>query len=215
MESLLKDEKSFECCLCYRKLDDDHLGIRCQQDHDLCQDCSKNYIKTMLSGPTTKISVKCPICKLELSASSVEMQMTPEQLDVYLMHMSMKHIDENDQVVNCPFCNYFEIWSKLCTSNFFYCKKEGCKKGSCSICHKEFKVPSSDYNIPSTELEEVKTGMISHTKCYEYKQIKEDWDKAIDMGVKRCCPNCGIGGLKNDACTHMTCNNCLTQWCYV
>lgn len=171
----------------------------------------------MLSGPTTKISVKCPICKLELSASSVEMQMTREQLDVYLMHMSMKHIDENDQVVNCPFWKYFEIWNKDCTSNFFYCKKEGCKKGSCSICHKEFKVPSSDFQMSNTEFEEIKSnkGMMSHTRCYEYKHMKDDWDEAIETGIKRWCPNCGIGGLKNSDCTHILCNNCRTEWCYV
>ena len=28
------------------------------------------------------------------------------------------------------------------------------------------------------------------------------------------CPNCGLGGMKDDSCTHMFCDACLTEWCY-
>jgi len=28
------------------------------------------------------------------------------------------------------------------------------------------------------------------------------------------CPSCGVSGRKDDACTHMTCVKCHTQWCY-
>ena len=90
-------------------------------------------------------------------------------------------------------------------------------KGSCSICHKEFKIPSSDFGITDQEYEELKSdkGMMTHTKCYKYKQIKEDWDNAIDQGTRRRCPSCGVGGIKDDACTHMRCDNCQTEWCYI
>jgi hypothetical protein len=29
------------------------------------------------------------------------------------------------------------------------------------------------------------------------------------------CPGCGNGGRKDTACTHMTCEECHTVWCYV
>ena len=57
--------------------------------------------------------------------------------------------------------------------------------------------------------------MYSHYKCYEYKELKAEWETAIEKGIKRSCPNCGIGGHKDDACTHMTCDNCHTAWCYL
>lgn len=28
------------------------------------------------------------------------------------------------------------------------------------------------------------------------------------------CPGCGLSGLKDEACTHMTCDKCQTVWCY-
>jgi hypothetical protein len=55
---------------------------------------------------------------------------------------------------------------------------------------------------------------LSHYKCFEYKPLKEKWEKVIEEGSKRCCPCCGVGGVKNDACTHMTWGNCKAVWCY-
>ena len=92
-----------------------------------------------------------------------------------------------------------------------------CKKGSCCICYKEFKVPKSEFALTEQEFEELhgENGMLSHNKCYEFKDIKHEWDEAIDKGTIRRCPQCDVGGVKDDACTHMTCDNCHTQWCYL
>ena len=126
----------------------DHLGIRCGQGHDLCPECSKVYVANMLSDPETKIPARCSFWNLELNSIQVEMQMDDAQREIYIMYRAMKEVDTTvDKVVNCPFCNYFEIWLKLCTSNFFYCKRESCKKGSCSVCNKEFKVSLSYFKI--------------------------------------------------------------------
>jgi hypothetical protein len=35
----------------------------------------------------------------------------------------------------------------------------------------------------------MKANLEPHFKCYEYKEIKEDWEKAIEIGNKRFCPN--------------------------
>ena len=190
MEADKKNEE-IKCGACYCELTADHHGIRCKQGHDLCPECAKTYVGIMLAEPDSKIPARCSCCNVELSAASVEMQMTPEQLDIYLFYMSKSIAKETDQVARCPFCSYFEFWGKNSTSNFFFCKKEGCKKGSCSICHREFKVPSNGFNITQEEFEEIKsdTGMMSHTKCYQYKQIKDDWEKALEEGIKRKCPS--------------------------
>ena len=60
-----------------------------------------------------------------------------------------------------------------------------------------------------------KGGMLSHEKCYLSKDIKNDWEEALAKGTKRSCPECGVGGVKDDSCTHMTCDNCNTVWCYL
>ena len=28
------------------------------------------------------------------------------------------------------------------------------------------------------------------------------------------CPGCGLFGMKDEACTHMTCEKCQIEWCY-
>ena len=45
--------------------------------------------------------------------------------------------------------------------------------------------------------------------------MKEEWDKAIEDGSQRHCPQCGIACMKDDECTHIKCPKCKTNWCYV
>mgnify|MGYP006290307839 CR=1 FL=1 len=51
-------------------------------------------------------------------------------------------------------------------------------------------------------------GMFSHYICYDYKDLKEAWEQALEAGVKRNCPSWGVGGLKDEKC------NCGIEWCY-
>ncbi|CAI2374492.1 unnamed protein product [Moneuplotes crassus] len=215
MEARYKDT-TVSCSVCEDSMPRQHDGVKCSQGHDLCSDCSKTFVENILSDPENNIPVECCWCKIELNSVQLEKQMTPDQLELYLMYKAVKDIDPKvDKVMSCPFCKYFEIWAKTNSSNFFYCKKQDCKKGSCSICFKEFKIPEG-MAVTEDELEEMKEegGMLTHHKCYEYKDIKEDWDKAIESGTKRYCPKCKVGGVKDDACTHMVCDNCDTIWCY-
>ena len=50
--------------------------------------------------------------------------------------------------------------------------------------------------------------MERHFKCLEFKTMKDSFEDIIENGVKASCPKCGIKGMKDDACTHMTCDNC-------
>lgn len=38
--------------------------------------------------------------------------------------------------------------------------------------------------------------------------------KAVETGSIRRCPHCGLTGVKDNACTHMTCPKCFGSWCY-
>jgi hypothetical protein len=53
-----------------------------------------------------------------------------------------------------------------------------------------------------------------HFLCYDNSGFKMKWEEAMDKGQKQFCPNCKIGGQKDDACTHMVCEGCDTEWCY-
>jgi hypothetical protein len=141
MESNSKDKDNVACLACGCELKRDHLGIKCPQGHHICPDCSKIYIQNMMSEPEVKIPAKCSLCNFDLNALMVEMHMDEDQKEIYLMYRAMTEINKDTEIVaNCSFCKYFEIWMKTCTSNFFYCKKEGCKKVGCIVCNKQIVV---------------------------------------------------------------------------
>ena len=119
-QDLTRSSTNYGCGSCGDELQADHIGIRCRQGHDLCPECSKSYVQVILSEPETRIPAKCSLCNCELGSSSIERQMDSDQLAVYLMYMAMKQVNEDEKIENCPFCKYFEIWNKACTTNFFY-----------------------------------------------------------------------------------------------
>ena len=131
--------------------------------------------------------------------------------------MAISKLDPDKEIVRCPFCKYYEIWSKECTSNFFYCKADGCRKGSCSICHKEFKLLKSETSVTAEEEKQMlgEDEMLSHFKWYEYKDLKDEWDQAIVNGNQRFCPKCGLGGIKDIVCTQIEWTKCGCLYCYV
>ena len=53
-----------------------------------------------------------------------------------------------------------------------------------------------------------------HFSCWEYKELKQRFDSVMDRGSKMFCPSCNLGGMKDNACTHMICDSCDTTWCY-
>ena len=116
------------------------------QGHDLCPDWGKDYLKIVLSDPETMIPVKWQMWKLAMSPITVEMQLDPAQLEMYLMYSAIKEVANNEKVMGCPYCKYFEVWLCTSSSNFFYCHGSEWKKVSCSICHKETFVPKKIYS---------------------------------------------------------------------
>jgi hypothetical protein len=40
-------------------------------------------------------------------------------------------------------------------------------------------------------------------------------EKAIESGSQQHCPHCQLTGIKDDGCTHMTCERCQLTWCYL
>ena len=134
--------------------------------------------------------------------------------------MQQFKVPEDEEIVSCPKCSYFEHRLKTSTANFFFCKNARCGKASCYVCKCVVDLPSEKYYEDSKEYGRLEKesrnekGMFFHFKCYQYKDMKKEFDEALDRGSKCFCPGCGVGGVKDDACTHMACQNCHTVWCY-
>lgn len=208
-----KDKKKTLCGSCESELEPDHPGIQCIQGHHFCVECSKQIVDLFFSDPHMYIPLRCVLCHVELNASVFERQLTPDQLNFYQQHMlvlvwAKELVGPNERLDNCPFCSFAVIRSKY-DPTIFNCERPDCLKSSCLICRKA--CPRFDSNY-ATEIQQIQ--MMEHFTCEALANEKKAFDDAIENGQKLPCPKCGLSGMKDDSCTHMTCPTCFQVWCY-
>jgi len=146
--------------------------------------------------------------------NSFERQLSPKQAQVFLRYhfeKSPEFLAGDEIVASCPFCEYWEINTKDEGRMFFFCKSKECQKASCVFCFKHIAWHNrrrQDKGLENKQAEE-------HFECAELAPAKEIWTKALERAEKVPCPECSVGGRKDDGCTHMTCPQCQTEYCYV
>ncbi|CAF3319047.1 unnamed protein product [Rotaria socialis] len=212
-ESTKGDKKKTLCGACEAELEPDHGGIQCVQGHNFCTDCSKQIVSLFFSDPQIYLPLRCVLCHVELNPSVFERQLTPGQVDFYQQHMlvlvwAKELVGEGERLDNCPFCSFAVIRS-IDDSTIFNCERPDCRKSSCLICRK---VCPRFRNNFATEAQQME--MIKHFTCESLAYEKSLFDQAVERGQKVPCPKCGLSGMKDDACTHMTCPTCAEVWCY-
>jgi len=155
--------------------------------------------------------VKCSICRIDIVVESFERQLNPKQLQVFLrsyLSQASNLLSANEIIISCPSCDYWEIQTNDIGLLLFFCQKQECKKASCVYCHKNIAFTNNTDELNEKEVE-------WHFECPELYQSKKIWDDALLNGEKVACPHCGIGGRKDDGCTHMICVKCKTEYCYI
>lgn len=208
------------CAVCTEELTADHEGIHCKQSHHLCSDCSANYKRSIFEGGPRAFPPKCGFCASEVNLASFERQLGGTDNDgersTFLNYMMMHQLD-GDLMSSCPWCPFFctRESNSVAEASFIFCQNPECCKVTCALCVKEC-VPIDD---DDEEDEAVRQGMAEHFECAQkeaaFGPLRDELQRAIDRGIKPACPECNHGGIKDDACTHMTCEECHTVWCYV
>nr|XP_047139890.1 ranBP-type and C3HC4-type zinc finger-containing protein 1 isoform X3 [Hydra vulgaris] len=229
-QSVAKDDcekkSSVTCISCSGHFNQNDLGVKCPQNHFICQECSKTYINSILSNPHENMPPLCSICKVEIITSSIQMLLDTEQSEHFNSLMlciviTKTEFTNNEVVVHCPFCKYYEIRDKSGV-NFVFCSNINCKKRSCYYCHLECPYKSDEsydeYNQYGGDENDENNFQDpearKHFVCAELSETKKTIEKAIEDGSKVYCPDCGLGGRKDDACTHMKCVKCEHVYCY-
>ncbi|UJR21698.1 hypothetical protein I4U23_024775 [Adineta vaga] len=208
-----KDKKKTVCGGCGDELEPDHPGIQCIQSHHYCVECSTRIVNLFFSEPQNYTPLRCLQCHVDLNPAVFERQLTPEQLDFYLQHMlvlvwAKAFLKKDERLDNCPFCAYAVI-RKINDPKFLYCTHSECGIMSCLVCLKACPTFSSAY-ATDEQFDE----MSKHFTCSLLDGDKQEFDQYLEAGQKVPCPNCGLAGMKDDACTHMTCPTCSQLWCY-
>lgn len=206
-------KKKIHCGSCESELEADHPGIQCIQGHHYCTDCSQSIVRLFFANPQENIPLRCVQCRVELNPSVFERQLSPQQLDFYHQNMlvlvwAKSFLGQNERFDNCPFCSYAVIRG-IHDTKILVCQHPQCQKTSCLVCRKQCPNISGGYLTREQEDQ-----IIYHLRCEALAADKEIFDQAAESGQKVACPKCGLAGMKDDSCTHMTCPTCAQIWCY-
>lgn len=207
------EKKKTICGGCESELEPDHGGIQCVQAHHYCTDCSVFIVNLFFSEPHNYTPLRCVQCRVDLNPAVFERQLSAEQLDFYNQHMlsliwAKELVGPDERLDHCPFCTFAAI-RELRASNRLHCQHPECRKISCLICRKACLDMTSDYAT-----DEILVELNKHFKCDELAEDKKIFERYLELGQKMPCPKCGLAGMKDDACTHMTCPTCSQLWCY-
>ncbi|CAF3027473.1 unnamed protein product [Rotaria socialis] len=211
--TVTKTKDEILCETCGDQLEPDHPGIQCVQGHHYCTECSANIVRLFFSEPEQNIPLRCQKCCIELIPNVFERQLTEEQLGIYINHILVFSLAKgflrgDERLDHCPFCTNAVI-RNIHAAHIFYCDHPECGKVSCLICRKACPKIEDDYAMDEEIAE-----MEKHFKCAELADDKHELDRYVELGQKVPCPTCGLAGMKDDACTHMTCPKCSQLWCY-
>jgi hypothetical protein len=232
----MSDYDSRSCLSCSIQITEAIFGVSCPSGHSFCLLCTQKFISTVFESPLTTIPARCAHCAEILPSEEFKMCLDSTQLKIYNLYVDEQSLDYDIKIQRCPHCQYYEKWEKSSTETVFYCKNTDCNKHTCVICYKPVRNINSPVialaenlknmalNEKEPESEDVESKASSkdmdseeefcNSECnllYDYKKMIE---KTIKQALRRRCPNCKLGGRKDDACTHMTCPKCYTTWCY-
>eukprot|EP00475_Leptophrys_vorax_P029680 TRINITY_DN4380_c0_g1_i6.p1 TRINITY_DN4380_c0_g1~~TRINITY_DN4380_c0_g1_i6.p1 ORF type:complete len:780 (+),score=166.81 TRINITY_DN4380_c0_g1_i6:16-2355(+) len=86
------------------------------------------------------------------------------------------------------------------TSQYFVCRNLFCDGAYCLKCETFLK----------------KSEMSTHyCSADPVDKLYERLLQTLAIGASRTCPSCGVSGMKDLACTHITCDKCKNKFCYV
>ena len=137
--------------------------------------------------------------------------MTSKQKTDYNTWIDKKSVGTTMKIVECPNCSYYEKWFKTNNSHIFYCKNKSCLQVNCLVYYETLKTSKDSKKLTEEEEKE----LWDHDEWKEYKEYFDKILDTIDRNNQRYCPNCGLGGRKNDAWTHITCYGCKKRYCYI
>jgi len=197
--------------------DDEWTGVKCPSGHDLCSSngCAKVFVDSVMGGDLGDLPPKCFMkCGAFVVASTFERNLTSEQHPTYIMSRAQRELGPDEHMNACPKCSYFQIAvGAPYEVVWLFCKGTCGGTVSCIHCHNEVTGIEDDGSLRDEAAFEE---LMKHQAHAALALTKKKWDEAGANAQARPCPNpeCSVRGMKDDACTHMTCGGCQTLWCY-
>eukprot|EP00571_Detonula_confervacea_P015598 CAMPEP_0172308344 /NCGR_PEP_ID=MMETSP1058-20130122/8963_1 /TAXON_ID=83371 /ORGANISM="Detonula confervacea, Strain CCMP 353" /LENGTH=639 /DNA_ID=CAMNT_0013020731 /DNA_START=11 /DNA_END=1930 /DNA_ORIENTATION=+ len=198
------EEREEECSICscdFTVQGDGGVAFCCPTSHYMCNECCGIWVNSVMEDMGTSYPPKCPLCKAGISKDLFERQLSSTQQNTFRAHAARTALKPGEELIECKECGLFEVITD--DPVLWWCPHCAC--GACRVCNKDLPQGVSKYDIEKSP----------HHVCATLRKPKALIEHAIEEGSKMRCPSCKLAGRKDDACTHMTCTKCSTEWCYV
>ena len=191
-----EESSSLKWSTCGDSVDEKDQALFCKIGHLMCWKDDKDYfINEMISKikckekPTTCFHIENEIvCGKKVSSTSLHKEMSEVQKAKYI-----ELLQGTKNSLICIKCEYEKPCHENSTYNFFYCKP--CSIVRCTVWNIEFENFNEIAN-PGENKAKLVEYMQVHQKCYYYKVMKDNWEKAKREGLERKCPHCEDSGTK-------------------
>ena len=136
-----------------------------------------------------------------------------DQLECYKMYLKRESLTSDQKIVNCFYCDSYQVWSTNPATHFFYCANSECGKAFCTLCKYPVK---NNRKKRKTEQEQIDYEAEKHPNWSKFKNMRLEWELGLEKSSMRFCPNpsCKTKGAKDTEWTHMKWPTCGTSYCY-
>lgn len=216
-----KENETYPCQGCREDFRDNKGGLTCPSGHFLCKagSCAEQFLKSTLLGDDNILAavlvdrdpghfnIKCGVCKSPFDSILLDKVVhdvgDSATVEAYSNWMAICSLSPEESTENCQACGQWVVLDKSNNYIIFSCVNPDCKKLICRFCRKEV----NQWNV-SQHVEEKEN-------CWQLLDYKFKIDEAMEKGYNCSCPQCGRVGRKDDNCTHIRCQGCHVQWCYL
>lgn len=197
------------CMLSY----EDGVAVKMPCGHAISPDWLMDYCWHEIDDG--KYEIKCSLCAQEWPMEVLHKYGGANEEELHLLEegLSKNYCEKASGIIQCPGCNSYCMRADE-SSNCMQCgictKNKGKTYRFCYNCREEW---TNGYN----------TKFCGNSKCSssdnEINRILRDCEEKEVVGVKcpsiRECPKCKGLIEHKEACKHMTCKNCQTEFCFL
>jgi len=183
-------------------------GLHCVEGHCLCSECAVRAINIWLHEPGRgKERMKCSFCEAWYTEADLAGAMTAQQKKAY--ERRLLDLEKEESLlgqISCPSCSVtsqssLESLQSTELDSFTTCPSQDCGFIFCRLC-----------KTARNELDE-NPGEHS-SKCTHLYRLGLKFLSTVSDCAQMKCPQCGLKGIKDESCTHMSCDSCGCTWCY-